>query len=623
MTQPLARRGAHWLGDATLVPLRVLFLVMAAGWIAGAAAQTGAGDGPAVRQEHRIEGVRLALEVDRQELAIDGRIRVIMQLDVAPGRVAALPDLPDRVGRFAVAAQSPAESSSEGGALVLRRHYDLEPESVGALTVPPFVIAVRDRQGGDDTVQEIRTDPVPITVTSVVPDGVDYTEPKDIAPPMSLPPPAWPIALWAVLGAVAAAIAAGVAVVAASAPTGGGGATAAGAPARAGRTRSPAAGRVPRRGPLRGLLRAALGDPAPLPGLAFRSARADADNRRVRCRPVGRGAGLDPIPRRVGNAARRASIWSNSRATGRSAATWRRRSGASGSSSSAPPTSRCWSIRPRRIGHETGRSAGSAASVAGAAAAVVGQPRPDAGRARLSCAGRARGPAAVVARAVAPRPALAARCGADPRDHRARAAAVGGRSDQGPARGHRDRHGGRRLDQHGRSRPAAQRQPGDAPGRGEGGLPRFRHRRRRRPCRPRRRHHRHDHLRALCGRAEPAHPGPPRPARPARSGRDHRAARGGRHRDRRRHGAGDRAAARGRGGEQGDDPAHRRQPQRRRRRAAPGGADRKRARDQNLYHRRRYARHRPDADARSGRHASTMRRPRCSSTSSRSSASPK
>ena len=194
---------------------------MAAGWIAGAAAQTGAGDGPAVRQEHSIEGVRLTLEVDRQELAIDGRIRVIMQLEVAPDRVAALPDLPDRLGRFAVAAQSPAESSSEGGALVLRRHYDLEPEGVGALTVPPFVIAVRDRQGGDDAVQEIRTDPVPITVTSVVPDGVDYTEPKDIAPPMSLPPPAWPIALWALLGAVAAAIAAAVAVVAASAPTGG------------------------------------------------------------------------------------------------------------------------------------------------------------------------------------------------------------------------------------------------------------------------------------------------------------------------------------------------------------------------------------------------------------------
>ena len=33
---------------------------------------------------------------------------------------------------------------------------------------------MRDRHGGSDAVQEIRTDPVPITVTSVVPEGADY-----------------------------------------------------------------------------------------------------------------------------------------------------------------------------------------------------------------------------------------------------------------------------------------------------------------------------------------------------------------------------------------------------------------------------------------------------------------
>jgi hypothetical protein len=51
---------------------------------------------------------------------------------------------------------------------------------------------------------------VAITVTSVVPAGVDYTEPKDIAPPMSLPQPGWPIEVWALLGIVAAAVAAAV-----------------------------------------------------------------------------------------------------------------------------------------------------------------------------------------------------------------------------------------------------------------------------------------------------------------------------------------------------------------------------------------------------------------------------
>jgi hypothetical protein len=109
-----------------------------------------------------------------------------------------------------VVVQSPTESSSAGGVTLLRRYYDLEPEGVGSLIVPPLVVAVRDRQVGDDAAQEIRTDPVPVTVTSVVPDGVDYTEPKDIAPPMSLPQPGWPIELWALLGVVAAAVAAAV-----------------------------------------------------------------------------------------------------------------------------------------------------------------------------------------------------------------------------------------------------------------------------------------------------------------------------------------------------------------------------------------------------------------------------
>jgi hypothetical protein len=203
-----ARRGGRQIGRSSLASL--VALIAFAAWAACAPAQTGSADGPAVSQEHSLEGVRLALEVDRQELAIDGRIRLSVQLEVPPGRLAALPDLSDQFGPFAVVVQSPAESSSAGGTTLLRGYYDLEPEGVGNLTIPPLVVAVRDRQVGDGAAQEIRTDPVPITVTSVVPDGVDYTEPKDIAPPMSLPQPTWPLELWALLGAVAAAIAAAV-----------------------------------------------------------------------------------------------------------------------------------------------------------------------------------------------------------------------------------------------------------------------------------------------------------------------------------------------------------------------------------------------------------------------------
>ena len=189
-----------------LVPLAALFA--AAAWSPIADAQDEPSGQPAVIQEHNLDAVRLKLEVEPRQVTIDGRIRVTLELTVPSDRVAALPDLPDRLGRFAVAAQSSADTSSDGGALRLRRQYDLEPEGVGDLLVPELVIPVRDRTAGSDAVQEIRTDPVSITVNSVVPEGVDYTEPKDIAPPMSLPQPGWPLWVWAAIGVAASVLAA-------------------------------------------------------------------------------------------------------------------------------------------------------------------------------------------------------------------------------------------------------------------------------------------------------------------------------------------------------------------------------------------------------------------------------
>jgi hypothetical protein len=189
-----------------LVPLAALFA--AAAWSPIADPQDEPSGQPAVIQEHNLDAVRLKLEVEPRQVTIDGRIRVTLELTVPSDRVAALPDLPDRLGRFAVAAQSSADTSSDGGALRLRRQYDLEPEGVGDLLVPELVIPVRDRTAGSDAVQEIRTDPVSIAVTSVVPEGVDYTEPKDIAPPMSLPQPGWPLWVWAAIGVAAGVLAA-------------------------------------------------------------------------------------------------------------------------------------------------------------------------------------------------------------------------------------------------------------------------------------------------------------------------------------------------------------------------------------------------------------------------------
>jgi hypothetical protein len=178
-----------------------------AAWGVPAAAQSGGG--PALVQEHRVGGVGLTLTVDRQEIGIDGRIRLSVELTVPGDRRVTLPDLPERFGRFAVVAQSPAETTAGEDEIRLRRQFELEPEGVGPLTVPPLAVTVGDAAAAGD-MREIRTDPVAITVTSVVPEGVDYTEPKDIAPPLSLSRPGWPIAAWFLPGVVVAAIAVAV-----------------------------------------------------------------------------------------------------------------------------------------------------------------------------------------------------------------------------------------------------------------------------------------------------------------------------------------------------------------------------------------------------------------------------
>jgi hypothetical protein len=191
-----------------VVAAGVIALLAGWGWPAAARAQAAAP--PVVTQQHSAGGVTLTLEVDRQEITIDGRVRVTVQLEMPPDRRAALPDLAERFGPFAVVGQSAAESAPAGDGVRLRRHFDLEPEGVGGLLLPPLVVSIRDQQSGDGASREIRTDPVTITVISVVPEGVDYTEPKDIAPPMALPRPGWPIEAWLLLGGIAGVATVGV-----------------------------------------------------------------------------------------------------------------------------------------------------------------------------------------------------------------------------------------------------------------------------------------------------------------------------------------------------------------------------------------------------------------------------
>src|SRR5262245_9163761 len=93
----------------------VIGLMLGAAGSPGVRAKTG--DGPVLIQEHAVEGAALTLEIDRREIAIDGRIRATVRLELRSDRLAGLPELADRFGPFAVVMQTPVETSSSAEAV--------------------------------------------------------------------------------------------------------------------------------------------------------------------------------------------------------------------------------------------------------------------------------------------------------------------------------------------------------------------------------------------------------------------------------------------------------------------------------------------------------------------------
>ncbi len=152
---------------------------------------------PPLTQQHRQGGVTLGLEVDHQHITIDGRVQVTLQVEAPPSAQVLWPEIGNRLGPFAVvpghAGPPPDDQSAR-----LQQHFTLQPEDVGELAIPPFSVAVEAAAGGETL--RLTTDPVTITVTSVVSADADFARPRDIIPPVALPERGLLLPSWALLG---------------------------------------------------------------------------------------------------------------------------------------------------------------------------------------------------------------------------------------------------------------------------------------------------------------------------------------------------------------------------------------------------------------------------------------
>jgi len=160
-----------------------------------------------------LNAVRVTLEADRDTISVTERVRLTLTVEAPPQVLITFPEMPETLGPFTVLGRKHGQSlTADQDGAARARSYLLEPKRAGQLTVPPLVLTAQDpttvisttcyyflecdertSPGFSARPRQITTEPLTITVTSVVPEGADLFAPRDIAPPVAVAaPPASP-----------------------------------------------------------------------------------------------------------------------------------------------------------------------------------------------------------------------------------------------------------------------------------------------------------------------------------------------------------------------------------------------------------------------------------------------
>jgi hypothetical protein len=130
-------------------------------------------------------------------MGLTDTLKLILTLEAPPEVRMTLPDVTKTLGPFEVVQhRTTGPLSLTPQTQQWQREYSLAVTASGSLTVPSLTVQI---QAGDTT-QSLATDPLTITVTSLVPADADLASLKDIAPPVPLPYQGLPPWAWIVAG---------------------------------------------------------------------------------------------------------------------------------------------------------------------------------------------------------------------------------------------------------------------------------------------------------------------------------------------------------------------------------------------------------------------------------------
>lgn len=151
----------------------------------------------------QAEPVTLTATVDREEVAVGEPVRYVLTLTRPAALAMAWPKVETLLSEFELYDSGSEPSSTHQGTVTDQRWYQLASFSIGSHTIPAPVVTYREADGTD---QNVRGNPVAITVTSQLPTEWESLDIRKAKPLLRIRRDGW---LWTLLGLLVLAGAAG------------------------------------------------------------------------------------------------------------------------------------------------------------------------------------------------------------------------------------------------------------------------------------------------------------------------------------------------------------------------------------------------------------------------------
>lgn len=210
-TRTARRGGGKARSSRTLTAWPGAALLLLAVAILGAScSQTGAPEDDTafeIVKSYDQEPLHVEVKVDHAKISVADQVSVVLEVTAPESFDLSLPDPTEKLGEFLVADSRTAQPRLVGDGRVLhRRSYVLEPFLAGQYEIPPFTVGGADKPSSTaeepeptaerpETIAKrpnIVTEPIAVEVASVLPQGEQRPELKEIAEPVDMPAPWWP-----------------------------------------------------------------------------------------------------------------------------------------------------------------------------------------------------------------------------------------------------------------------------------------------------------------------------------------------------------------------------------------------------------------------------------------------